>query len=360
MAYCSHCGKPLAEGDVFCSGCGRPVTGGGAGPSLGREAAWDGRVRRCPNCGETLESLIAYCPSCGCEIRDREASESLSELADRIARVDEKKNDLPKKKGLFASADWLTQIAELNQQKASIIRSFPIPSDVEEIKEFVILAASSVDAESYSSFQTRHNSSSSREVSDAWLAKCEQAMRKARLASMRQCDVSALQDSVDAAKDRIRRAKRKGILQWVGLFSWLPISLVIIVAVSVTLPGRIRDENARLEGVVEEIEHDLDDGEYLHALLLADSLELQVGGDANLETTWEINREYWMNRVVDEAGENGVDLSERAEQMNEERNIENESSSERIQRNIDEFNEEMSKAQEAFENAMNSFTTGGE
>lgn len=360
MAYCSHCGKPLAEGDVFCSGCGHPVTGGGAGPLFGREAVWDGRIRRCPNCGEALESLIAYCPSCGCEIRDREASESLSELADRIARVDEMKNDLPKKEGLFASVDWLTQIAELNQQKASIIRSFPIPSDVEEIKEFVILAASSVDAESYSSFQTRHSSSFSREISDAWLAKCEQAMRKARLASMRQSDVNALQDSVDAAKGRIRRAKRKGILKWVGLFSWLPICLVIIVAVSITLPGRIRDENTRLEGVVEEIEHALDDGEYLHALLLADSLESQVGGDENFETTWDINREYWMDRVVDEAEENGVDLSERAEQMNEERSIENESSSERIQRNIDEFNEEMGKAQEAFENAMNGFTTGGE
>ena len=177
---------------------------------------------------------------------------------------------------------------------------------------------------------------------------------------MRQSDVNALQDSVDAAKGRIRRAKRKGILQWVGLFSWLLICLVIIVAVSITLPGRIRDETARLEGVVEEIERDLDDGEYLHALLLADSLESQVGGDANFETTWEINREYWMDRVVDEAGKNGVDLSERAEQMNEERSIESESSSERIQRNIDEFNEEMGKAREAFENAMNGFTTGGE
>lgn len=360
MAYCSHCGKPLAEGDAFCSGCGHPLSRGGAGPSSAREAVWDGRVRRCPNCGETLESFIAYCPSCGCEIRDREASESLSELADRIARVDEKKSDLPKKKGLFAYSDWLTQIAELNQQKASIIRSFPIPNDVEEIREFVILAASSVDAESYSSFQTRHNSNSSREVSDAWLAKCEQAMGKARLASMRQSDVNALQDSVDAAKDRIRRAKRKGILQWIGLFSWVPICLAIAAVLLITLPGRVQDENARLEGIVEVIERDLDDGRYLHALLLADSLESRVGGDENFETTWEINREYWMDRVVDEAGRNGVDLSERAEQMNEERNSESEGSSERIQRNIDEFNEEMSKAQKTFENAINGSTNGGE
>lgn len=359
-AYCGHCGKPFVRGAYFCASCGNPAPRKGTCPTSNHEVIWDGKIRKCPYCGEPLDSFTAYCPSCGCEIRDREASESLSELADRIARVDEKKNDLPKKKGLFASVEWLTQIAELNQQKASIIKSFPIPSDVEEIKEFVILAASSVDAESYSSFQTRHNSSSSREISDAWLAKCEQAMRKASLVSMRQSDVNALQDSVDAAKDRIRRAKRKGILKWVGLFSWLPICLVIIVAVSITLPGRIRDENTRLEGVVEEIENALDDGEYLHALLLADSLESQVGGDENFETTWDINREYWMDRVVDEAEENGVDLSERAEQMNEERSIENESSSERIQRNIDEFNEEMGKAQEAFENAMNGFTTGGE
>ena len=111
---------------------------------------------------------------------------------------------------------------------------------------------------------------------------------------------------------------------------------------------------------MEEIEQDLADGEYLHALLLADALEPNGVGDDNLITTWQINREYWMVRVLEEAAENGVDLSERAEQLNEEHDIESESSSERFRRNLDEFNGEVDKAWETFDNALNGTSNGGE
>lgn len=359
-AYCEHCGKPLVEGALFCPTCGRRVKRNAADTESGCEAVWDGKVRKCPYCGEPLESLTAYCPSCGHEIRNREAAGSLSELARRLARIDERKNEIPKRGRFFVSADWQAQISEFNQQKASIIRSFPIPSDVENIKEFVILAASSVDEESYSSFRTRHNSESSREVSDAWLAKCDQAMRKAKLVSLRPSDIKVLQDSIDAAKNRIRKARRKGVMQWVALCSPLLVLCVICAVLFITLPDRAEEENVRLQGVVEEIEQELDDGEYLRALLLADSLEPNGVGEDDLITTWEINREYWINRVVEEAAENGVDLSERAEQLNEERDIENESSAERFQRSLDEFNEEIAKAQETFDSAINGSLSGGE
>ncbi len=345
MKYCNQCGGGLVDGARFCSSCGAPaLTDRPKIPRREREESQKGAIHKCPYCGEPIESFSGYCSACGHEVRDRESVQSVSQLADKLAQLEVQKARITNRNGIFGQADYLNQINEINQQKANCIKAYPIPNNVEDIKEFVLLAATNVDPESYSGLSTRHNAQSSREVSDAWLAKCDQAMNKAHALMKGRREVDELQSVVDDAKEKIKRAKRNGLFKSVALFGgpWICVfgMLGILVLTGVIGPAAEMREQVRLEEIEKGILEDLEDGEYLRALLRADSLESSISDEMRQE--WEINRGYWMDRVLHEAKESGVDLGERAEQLEAERLVEIEEESrsgfDKAQENIDEFN----------------------
>ncbi|MCL1940687.1 MAG: hypothetical protein FWG09_02000, partial [Synergistaceae bacterium] len=70
-----------------------------------------------------------------------------------------------------------SNISTTDKQKINLIRSFPIPNTKEDIFEFIILAASNVQETAY---ETNKKGSADRKLSDAWLAKLEQAYHKAK------------------------------------------------------------------------------------------------------------------------------------------------------------------------------------
>ena len=75
-----------------------------------------------------------------------------------------------------------------------------------------------------------------------------------------------------------------------------------------------KKEVARLENIVDEIEVQLENGEYKYALMNADTLVY----DGNMENEeqerqWKIKREYWIDKVIEEAEENGVTLERPAD-----------------------------------------------
>lgn len=296
----------------------------------GRRETWEGTIHKCPHCGEPVESFSGYCPACGHELRDRNPVQSASELAEKLARLEERKASIPRKWGPFSQIGFLNQISEINQQKANCIKAHPIPNNVEDIKEFVTLAATNVDFESYSSFLTRRNAELGREISDAWLSKCDQAMQKAHALMSGRPEVDELQSVVNSVKKRVKRAKISGVAKCIALCAGPIIfffALFGILALSGVIgPEAAEREQSRLEGIEASVQEDLRDGEYLRALLRADSIETDISEEMSQE--WAISREYWMDRVVREAGENGVDLTERAEQLEAERLTEGESSSE--------------------------------
>lgn len=164
---------------------------------------------------------------------------------------------------------------------------------------------------------------------------------------------------LETAREKVGRAKKKRVLAQIALYAgpWiLLLGLIgILVLTGAMGPEAVNREQERLDGIVESIEQDLDDGEYLRALLKADSLETELTDDMAKE--WEINREYWIDRVLSEASENGVDLSARASELDGGRSESDKSSStgfvggfmdglesgqEEAQQNIDEFNRIMS------------------
>ena len=68
-----------------------------------------------------------------------------------------------------------------------------------------------------------------------------------------------------------------------------------------------KKELHRLENIVIEVQAALDNEEYKHALRIADSIDYQRY-DIEMERKWDIQREYWVDRVLQEAVNNGIHL----------------------------------------------------
>lgn len=180
MAFCTNCGMELEEGAKFCAQCGK-ATNEKNQPIGQRINVYDGEIHKCPNCGETLKSFIAQCPLCGFELRGTVTEDSVREFALKLEDIERKRD---KKKHSFNPLKPLSNSIGLNstdEQKVSLIRSFLIPNTKEAILEFMILASSNIDFKLYGMGDKGVLTASQREISDAWLAKFEQAYEKAKL-----------------------------------------------------------------------------------------------------------------------------------------------------------------------------------
>lgn len=141
MAYCRRCGGRLVEGGSFCPSCGASVVTGQE--DRGRRESFEGEVRRCPNCGESLPAFIERCSSCGYELRGVSGSSAVDAFSERL------------------------QSAKSSVQREDAIRTFHIPNTREDILEFFILATSNIAADDGEA--------------DVWRAKLDQAYQKAKL-----------------------------------------------------------------------------------------------------------------------------------------------------------------------------------
>lgn len=142
MAFCCNCGNELVKGAKFCFECGAPI--GDTDKSV-RKTVYSGELHKCPSCGENLDAFVSTCPSCGYELRGTSTADSIIEFS---AKIDN---------------------AQTDEQRANIIRNFPIPNSKEDILEFMVLASTNIQGEQ------------ERMVFDAWLVKFEQSYQKAQL-----------------------------------------------------------------------------------------------------------------------------------------------------------------------------------
>ena len=60
--------REIGWGAKFCHACGAS-TNRHSHPTKERAQEFAGRIIKCPNCGEVLESFSACCPACGIELR---------------------------------------------------------------------------------------------------------------------------------------------------------------------------------------------------------------------------------------------------------------------------------------------------
>lgn len=205
MAFCINCGQELANGAKFCANCGKAVGASQNETTEQRKTVYEGEIHKCPNCGEILSSLAVICPSCGYEIRGSKASNSVKEFAMQLAN------------------------AENDKQKITLIQSYPIPNNKEDILEFLILAATCFDPG-----ENLTGNSVKKDISDAWYAKVEQSYRKAKMLFANDADFTKIQNVYDQTCNRIKisssKAQKKRIgqllLRTIGLWGGLVVLII--------------------------------------------------------------------------------------------------------------------------------------
>lgn len=210
MAFCMNCGQRLPEGAKFCSNCGA-ATGEVKSETAQRKIVYDGEVHKCPNCGEIVDSFVLNCPSCGHEFRSSASTSLVQELASKLEAMEQQQE--PRKRRTIKDELLRTNnLSKTDEQKISLIRSFVIPNTKEDILEFIILASSNINVELYGESNLTPENEVLKAVSDAWIAKFEQAYRKAQFSFSETPTFTQIKEVYINKTNEINKQKKKKTL----------------------------------------------------------------------------------------------------------------------------------------------------
>lgn len=239
MAFCSNCGHQLADDAKFCANCGTSTKSKNTQNNTERKSFYDGELHKCPNCGELLSSFVLSCPACGYELRGVKSTNSVKSLAAKLEEL-EAKRPPRRMSNIFTNAVSGGQLSNIDEQKVTLIKSFSIPNTKEDILEFIILASSNIDMKVYgvNSEQYQTLNPAQREVSDAWLAKLEQAYQKAQLLFGGSQEFLNIQALYEQKMKAIRKKKIQLPLFIVGCIAGSML-IVVFVWLLVYLTGAI-------------------------------------------------------------------------------------------------------------------------
>ena len=239
-------------------------------------------------------------------MRGARASSAVKEFALKLEAI-ESRREYEKPRGLFAAAESQQRVSKTDEQKISLIKSFSVPNTKEDMLEFMILATSSMNMRTFDSANT-DISKSEKEVTAAWFSKVQQVYEKARRSYSTDRVFTEIAALYDSCNNDIKKSKKKGIIKWILMFGWMPIAWIIIaVSLMIIGPKEEAKEIERLDNIVLDVQQALESGEYAHALRIADSIDYQRY-DMEMERKWDIEREYWVDKVLEEAASNGVNL----------------------------------------------------
>lgn len=221
MAFCTNCGHQLADGAKFCFECGAKVGVAEEQTSEQRKAVYDGEIHKCPNCGDILDAYESVCETCGWERRGGKATSSVRELQLKLETLYSKRP--PRKmRSVFAHALSGGQVlTNVDEEIVGLIKNFSIPNNKEDIMEFAILASSNIDVKVYGSLEGQRYqmlNPAQREISDAWLAKFEQANQKIRLMFGNSQEFLNVQQLFEQKQKEIRKKKRQLPMLLIGIF----------------------------------------------------------------------------------------------------------------------------------------------
>ena len=86
--FCSNCGKELRNDAKFCDACGTKVFREEISKKEedvveDKKPQKEGKVFKCPACGEIISFDTIKCPTCGNDIRGRDSTQSISSFFDK-------------------------------------------------------------------------------------------------------------------------------------------------------------------------------------------------------------------------------------------------------------------------------------
>lgn len=218
--FCTYCGYKTSIDSCFCPNCGRSIkkktdsvqentnknecfvntSADNQQYEHIRKETYDGEIRKCPNCGEILNSFTPNCPTCGYELRNSKTSNYILEFSKKL------------------------ESAYSSKQKDDLIRHFVMPNTKEDIYEFMILAATNLEAGG--------------DNTDAWLIKLEQAHQKAKYMFGDSPDIKYIDDIYYTATNNYKKIKRSDKANSIGQFiskHWFGILLIVLGTLSFIL-----------------------------------------------------------------------------------------------------------------------------
>lgn len=209
--YCRNCGEKLVTNSKFCNYCGTPTETSENDENeveekkietkkeelTERKMVYEGKIHKCPNCGEVLNSFVTNCPACGYELRNINSVESLKDLSYRLSRLNDER------------------------QKELLIKNFPIPNTKEDIIEFLIIAKTNLENNSIDSNKL---------ISEAWKVKLEQVYQKSKMLFNNTEQLNDIEKMYFEAKKCITKKKvTNSILTNIVFFIGIIIMLVAII-----------------------------------------------------------------------------------------------------------------------------------
>lgn len=207
MAYCENCGQQLNGSAKFCSSCGSPNNNVLNESPTQRQTIYEGIIHKCPNCSETLSAFSVICPSCGFELRERKVTRSIHSFSTKMNEIN-----------TSSITEILTDAFGGTSERISLIRNFPIPNTKEDIYEFLILALSNIETDAFGF----GGSTSQMNISNAWIAKYEQAYQKALISFGNSDQLGFFKDEFDKKCKQIKKKKRQ-----------LPTILILVFGLSI-------------------------------------------------------------------------------------------------------------------------------
>lgn len=301
MSYCTNCGNQLREGAKFCDNCGFQV---GAYDDAKRQTVFEGKIHKCPNCGEIVEAFQDDCPACGYQFRDTVTTSSVRELTDKLQQIDNEPKDYSVLQ--FFSSDGLSR--KISKQVA-VINNYQIPNTYEDIWEFLILSSSRIKNDRTDSFSYTDR----RALTNAWKAKFDQAYNKALLVIDTPEDIRRIKELYSQTQAEATIIQRKRITNIIIPFAILFSMLIILISIPIGSLGSdiaeyykgVSKENERLNTIVEEVYDYIDQENYTMARVKAASLSFNFTSDyssdyESIAENWDETRENLL-KIIDEA-----------------------------------------------------------
>lgn len=121
-----------------------------------------GVVKKCPNCGEVIQTFQGTCPACGYVFEGIEANSSAKRLAQLIEDAQNRHNENLKKirstpntrEGVLDKlhshdSREIDERFRFDDEVGSIIRNFPVPNTKADLMEFILALKPKTKAEDY-------------------------------------------------------------------------------------------------------------------------------------------------------------------------------------------------------------------
>lgn len=147
------------------------------------------KVRKCPSCGEVLNSLDTKCPTCGYEIRDVSNTNAMNIFQSELFKFDEQLKDGGGIK-LFG-LDILSGSGDKSafERKCEYIKNYIVPRTKEDFIEFGILAKSNVETKLFHrsilhpwcGCKDEEDYQKRKKLSDAWWSMLQQIFDKSKV-----------------------------------------------------------------------------------------------------------------------------------------------------------------------------------